>query len=172
MRNAAISSSWSFAATWTLACESWRRVRCKPSSSQRPDWSGSARRSGCESASVPAIVCPAAGQGALAIECRADDARIHDAVRFLDDADTRFAVTAERAALNALGGGCQVPIGAYCFKDANGFVLHGAVAQPDGALVLRSECRGDDAAVMGHALSASLLSKGAAEILADVGESK
>ena len=120
----------------------------------------------------PAIVCPAAGQGALAIECRADDAVTHNAVRFLDDADTRFAVTAERAALNALGGGCQVPIGAYCFKDATGFILHGAVAQPDGALVLRSECRGGDAASMGRDLAASLLSKGAAEILAGVSESK
>lgn len=120
----------------------------------------------------PAIVCPAAGQGALAIECRADDAATHAAVGFLDDADTRFAVTAERAALNALGGGCQVPIGAYCFKDADGFILYGAVAQPDGALVLRSERRGDDAIAMGYELSASLVRKGAAEILADVGESQ
>jgi hydroxymethylbilane synthase len=120
----------------------------------------------------PGNVCPAAGQGALAIECRADDSNTHDAVHFLDDADTRFAVTAERAALNALGGGCQVPIGAYCFKDAAGFILHGAVAQPDGGLVLRSECRGEDAASMGRDLAASLLSKGAAEILTSMSESK
>lgn len=58
--------------------------------------------------------CPAAGQGCLAIETREDDAATMDAVSFLEDADTRFAVTAERAALAALGGGCQVPIGVYC----------------------------------------------------------
>jgi hydroxymethylbilane synthase len=62
----------------------------------------------------PAEFCPAAGQGALAIETRIDDAATIDAVAFLDHEDTRFAVTAERAALAALGGGCQVPIGVHC----------------------------------------------------------
>ena len=62
-------------------------------------------------------VCPAAGQGALAIECRAADLPTLHAVAFLDDPDTRFAVTAERIALGALGGGCQVPIGVHCKRD-------------------------------------------------------
>jgi hydroxymethylbilane synthase len=62
----------------------------------------------------PKDFCPAAGQGALAIETRRDDATTLEAVAFLDHADTRFAVEAERAALAALGGGCQVPIGVYC----------------------------------------------------------
>ncbi len=62
----------------------------------------------------PKDFCPAAGQGALAIETRKDDAATIEAVGFLDHADTRFAVTAERAALAALGGGCQVPIGVHC----------------------------------------------------------
>jgi hydroxymethylbilane synthase len=62
----------------------------------------------------PKDFCPAAGQGALGIETRKDDAATIAAVRFLDDAETRFAVTVERAALAALGGGCQVPIGIYC----------------------------------------------------------
>jgi hydroxymethylbilane synthase len=62
----------------------------------------------------PKDFCPAAGQGALGIETRRDDAATIAAVRFLDDAETRFAVTVERAALAALGGGCQVPIGIYC----------------------------------------------------------
>jgi len=62
----------------------------------------------------PKDFCPAAGQGALGIEARKDDAATIAAVAFLDDAATRFAVTAERAALAALGGGCQVPIGIYC----------------------------------------------------------
>jgi hydroxymethylbilane synthase len=62
----------------------------------------------------PQDFCPAAGQGALGIETRKDDEATIAAVAFLDDAETRFAVTAERAALAALGGGCQVPIGVYC----------------------------------------------------------
>ena len=62
----------------------------------------------------PKEFCPAAGQGALGIETRKDDAATIAAVAFLDDAATRFAVTAERAALAALGGGCQVPIGIHC----------------------------------------------------------
>jgi hydroxymethylbilane synthase len=62
----------------------------------------------------PKDFCPAAGQGALGIETRKDDAATIAAVAFLDHADTRFAVTVERAALAALGGGCQVPIGVHC----------------------------------------------------------
>jgi hydroxymethylbilane synthase len=62
----------------------------------------------------PKDFCPAAGQGCLAIETREGDATTLDAVSFLEDPDTRFAVTAERTALAALGGGCQVPIGVYC----------------------------------------------------------
>jgi hydroxymethylbilane synthase len=68
----------------------------------------------------PSDFCPAAGQGALGIETRKDDRATIDTLAFLDDAPTRFAVTAERSALTALGGGCQVPIGVHCrpFKDA------------------------------------------------------
>ena len=62
----------------------------------------------------PFHFCPAAGQGALGIEARKDDAATIAALAFLDHADTRFAVTLERAALAALGGGCQVPIGIHC----------------------------------------------------------
>ena len=62
----------------------------------------------------PKEFCPAAGQGSLGIETRKGDAVTLAALGFLDDAATRFAVTAERAALSALGGGCQVPIGIHC----------------------------------------------------------
>jgi hydroxymethylbilane synthase len=62
----------------------------------------------------PMSFCPAAGQGSLGIETRKDAAATIEAVAFLDHAPTRFAVTAERAALAALGGGCQVPIGIHC----------------------------------------------------------
>ncbi len=81
------------------------------------------------------VLCPAAGQGALAIETRAADRATAGALAFLDDAETRFAVTAERAALQALGGGCQVPIGIHCERDASGWMLTGVVASagPHGA---------------------------------------
>jgi hydroxymethylbilane synthase len=62
----------------------------------------------------PKDFCPAAGQGSLGIEIRKDDAKTIAAIAFLDDPATRFAVTAERAALASLGGGCQVPIGIHC----------------------------------------------------------
>jgi hydroxymethylbilane synthase len=62
----------------------------------------------------PNHFCPAAGQGSLGIETRKDDAATIAAIAFLDDPATRYAVTAERAALAALGGGCQVPIGIHC----------------------------------------------------------
>jgi hydroxymethylbilane synthase len=62
----------------------------------------------------PNHFCPAAGQGSLGIETRKDDTSTMGAIAFLDDRATRFAVTAERAALAALGGGCQVPIGIHC----------------------------------------------------------
>jgi hydroxymethylbilane synthase len=62
----------------------------------------------------PEDFCPAAGQGSLGIETRKGDAQTIAALAFLDDAPTRFAVTAERTALAALGGGCQVPIGIHC----------------------------------------------------------
>ncbi len=73
----------------------------------------------------PRDFCPAAGQGSLGIETRKGDAATIAAVAFLNDPETRFAVTAERAALAALGGGCQVPIGIYCRVDT--------AAEPDDA---------------------------------------
>jgi hydroxymethylbilane synthase len=63
---------------------------------------------------APREFCPAAGQGSLGIEIRKGDEATMEAVAFLNDPSTRFAVTAERTALAALGGGCQVPIGIHC----------------------------------------------------------
>ncbi len=114
------------------------------------------------------LVCPAAGQGALAIECRAYDLVTHKAVAFLDDPDTRFAVTAERIALGALGGGCQVPIGVHCKRDGEEFHIAGAVAATDGSLVVRAEMRGSDEAELGRQIADKLLSLGAAQILSGV----
>lgn len=111
------------------------------------------------------LVCPAAGQGALAIECRAGDNATHHAVAFLDDQDTRFAVTAERIALGALGGGCQVPIGVHCKRDGHEFHIAGAVAAADGSRVIRAEVRGSVAEGLGHQIADELLLQGAGQIL-------
>jgi hydroxymethylbilane synthase len=91
----------------------------------------------------PKDFCPAAGQGALGIETRKDDTATMEAIAFLDHAETRFAVTAERAALAALGGGCQVPIGIHCrpSRDASQEGLwdeiFGVVASPKTGKVIR-----------------------------------
>jgi hydroxymethylbilane synthase len=117
----------------------------------------------------PEIICPAAGQGALGIEIRVNDARMSEVVAFLDDPATRFAVTAERLALAALGGGCQVPIGVYCRPVASGFEILGVVADPDGSRVIRSSAKGDDARVLGEAVAAELLQQGATELFEGIG---
>lgn len=116
----------------------------------------------------PLILCPAAGQGALAIEARAGDTRTLAALAFLDHPSTRFAVTAERAALSALGGGCQVPIGIHCFQGDEGYSILSAVAAPDGSEVLRiamDRQSGGDPHALGSALAAQLLAQGAQRLL-------
>ena len=116
------------------------------------------------------VLCPAPGQGALAIECRAADERTRKVLAILDHAESRFAVTAERVALAALGGGCQVPIGAYCRRDGDAYRISACVSSPDGATVLRAEMRGDDAPSLGADLADALLRQGALQLLAQQGE--
>ena len=111
------------------------------------------------------VMCPAAGQGALAIETRDDNGHAAQLCRRLEDPDTRVAVTAERALLRALGGGCQVPIGAHG-RIINGELhLRAIVASPDGQKILKAESSGRDPETLGAALAEELLSSGAREIL-------
>jgi hydroxymethylbilane synthase len=116
------------------------------------------------------VLCPAPGQGALAIECRAADRRTRKVLASLDHVESRFAVTAERVALAALGGGCQVPIGAYCRRDGDAYRISGCVSSPDGATVLHAEMRGDDAPSLGADLADALLRQGALQLLAQQGD--
>jgi hydroxymethylbilane synthase len=118
------------------------------------------------------VLCPAPGQGALAIECRTADDRTRTVLATLDHAESRFAVTAERVALAALGGGCQVPIGAYCRREGNQYQISGCVSSSDGATVLRAEERGDDSQLLGSTLADSLLKQGALQLLAQSGVAK
>ena len=110
-------------------------------------------------------LCPAAGQGALAIECRAGDFETRQTIAFLDNADTCFAVTAERAALNALGGGCQVPIGMYCWREGGVFRIRGVVASVEGHEHVSASTTGTDAEELGRSVAMSLLQNGAEAIL-------
>jgi hydroxymethylbilane synthase len=114
------------------------------------------------------VMCPAAGQGALAIEMRANDSDTRQYLAFLDDAAARAATTCERALLNKMGGGCQVPIGA--FAEVRGGTMHvqAVVASPDGTRVLRQSADGDDPIKLGELVGEALLQKGADEILAEV----
>jgi hydroxymethylbilane synthase len=118
---------------------------------------------------VPAeVVCPAVGQGALAIETRDDGGAAQELVRKLDHAPTRRTVTAERALLRVLGGGCQVPIGAHATLTGGVLSLRAVVASPDGKRMVRGEISGTDAQETGARLGEQLLASGAREILTEV----
>jgi hydroxymethylbilane synthase len=118
---------------------------------------------------IPAeIMCPAAGQGALAIEIRAGDAATLRCVEFLDDAAARATTTCERALLGKLGGGCQVPIGALAEIHEGRLRLNAIVARPDGSKVLRETAEGGDPVKLGESVGQALLEKGGAQILEEV----
>jgi hydroxymethylbilane synthase len=128
----------------------------------------------------PKDFCPAAGQGALGIETRKGDEATIAAVAFLDDAATRFAVTAERTALAALGGGCQVPIGVHCrvrpmeaWETARGaetfdeiFAVVAAPGTGSAVRIFHRAPRGNsDAAALGRLAAKMLIDAGAGPLL-------
>ena len=104
---------------------------------------------------------PAVGQGAIGLECRIDDARSREIVARINHAETWRAVTAERAFLSALGGGCLVPIGALC----EGERLRGAVLPTDGSRRIAGEESGGEPEERGRRLAEKLLAAGAGEVL-------
>lgn len=117
----------------------------------------------------PEVLCPAPGQGALAIETRADAAEVIIVVQALDNPDARYSVEAERALLHALGGGCSLPVGALCTRDVNGVKLHSSVVSPDGdAMVTVMLYAGprESAAQLGSRAATDLIAQGARELLA------
>lgn len=114
------------------------------------------------------VMCPAAGQGALAIEIRAADVKVREALAFLDDTATRAETECERALLQTLGGGCQVPIGASAVWRDGKLSLRAVVASPDGQSVLRETAEGSDAADLGTSVGERLLQNGGAAILGAV----
>jgi len=123
----------------------------------------------------PTEFIPACGQGALAIEIRRDAAEIGDLLRPLDDTPARLAVTAERAYLGDLGGGCQAPVGAYARRAEDGgeLVIIGVVADLEGKRLLKATAGGAvsdvaGAGALGRALAAKLRDMGCREILDDM----
>jgi hydroxymethylbilane synthase len=114
------------------------------------------------------VMCPAVGQGALAIEVRRGDQQTKTLLAFLNDADTYAAIDCERALLGSLGGGCQVPIGAYAEKRGGRLFLRAMVGRPDGSEILREQADGTDGVKLGRETAQTLLWRGADKILNDV----
>jgi hydroxymethylbilane synthase len=118
---------------------------------------------------IPAeVMCPAVGQGALAIEIRSNDKTVRKILTLLDHAETRMAIECERALLGSLGGGCQVPIGAYAERIGSDLRLNAMVGRPDGSLILREQAFGRDPQALGLETAQTLLKRGADKILSEV----
>jgi len=114
---------------------------------------------------------PAAGQGAVGIECRHNDPEIDDLLSPLNDVDTATRVRAERAMNTKLNGGCQVPIAGYSILEGDQLWLRGLVGQPDGSAIISAEARGhrDTAEQLGIQVAEDLLAQGADKILSSIG---
>ncbi len=113
-------------------------------------------------------MCPAAGQGALAVEIRKDDLAVRRHVAFLDDNLARASTTCERALLNRMGGGCLVPIGAFADVIDGRLHLEAVVARPDGTKVLRESGEGEDPVQLGEMVGEALLGRGGDAVLREV----
>ena len=110
---------------------------------------------------------PAVGQGALGLECRAEDTRTRELLSRLDDPSTRAAVDAERAFLRTLGGGCQMPVGVMTRMDRDDLHLRGVALSPDGKWRLEAEGKATlfEGEILGQMVARDLLSKGAGQLL-------
>ena len=116
---------------------------------------------------LPHEACiPAPGQGIVAVECRREDLA-HPAWQAIDDREAAAAFVAERAVVEALGGGCQLPLGAVAVREGDDLVLHAIVSAPDGARSVRRTLRGSaaDPAGLGRRVAAELAAAGAMGIL-------
>jgi hydroxymethylbilane synthase len=113
----------------------------------------------------PAEMLPQVGQGAVALCCRADDGGTRALLASVDDAPTRLAVEAERAWLAGVGGGCDLPVGAYCEVDGSKLTLEAMIASLDGHVVIRSSMAGQAPLELGAALAADLLERGGQSLL-------
>jgi hydroxymethylbilane synthase len=115
----------------------------------------------------PSVMCPAVGQGALAVETRDDGGHAFQIAQRLEHPAARSAVTAERAVLAALGGGCQAPMGSHAYINDDTLYVIAMIVSPDGSQLIRRAKHGliGDAASLGQALAEQLLAEGGREIL-------
>ncbi len=111
------------------------------------------------------VMLPAPGQGALAVQCRADDGDLLALLRSIHDEATSRCVTAERAFLAALGAGCSAPVAAYAHATITGLDLRGLVASIDGQRVIRVRASGENPAELGQKLAHQALDQGAGDLL-------
>ena len=130
----------------------------------------------------PTEMCPAPGQGALALETRSDGAAsgeqaertqyIRQSIAFFEHPHTRFSVTAERTLLDTLGGGCELPIGALCTPTSEGFLMHAQVVAPDGETMIQLQTEAThsaDPTELGQRVADHLKERGALDLLTAVG---
>jgi len=115
----------------------------------------------------PTVMLPQVGQGAIAVECRADDDETRDALAAIDDAGAHAAVTAERAFLEQLGGGCNLPCAAYATVVDGMLHIDALLASLDGRVALRAHESGTDPAAVGIAVAAQLLDDHGGRLLLD-----
>jgi hydroxymethylbilane synthase len=123
------------------------------------------------SAAIPVEVCiPAPGQGIVAVEIRDGDGETRHMVTPIGDAEAAASLAAERAVVTALGGGCQLPLGAVAVHDRGSLSVHAVVAWPDGHDVIRRTVSGStgQAAALGRQVAEELVTAGATEILSAV----
>jgi hydroxymethylbilane synthase len=117
---------------------------------------------------APSVMLPQVAQGALAVECRADDDDTRELVATIDDAPAHGAVAAERAYLDRLGGGCNLPVGALATVTADGTVeLEALLASLDGRMALRGRESGRDPAAVGRAAADQILDARGGRLLLD-----
>ncbi|MDQ0256486.1 hydroxymethylbilane synthase [Evansella vedderi] len=119
----------------------------------------------------PELCLPAVGQGALGIECRADDKEILHLLGKLNDPETERTVAAERSFLHTVEGGCQVPIAGYATLQEDGQIsLTALVGSPDGKTIFKETIVGEDPVAIGKEVADKMLNDGAREVLEKVKE--
>ena len=111
------------------------------------------------------VLLPATGQGALAVQCRADDNEVLKLLESVHHLATYQAVTAERAFLSSLGAGCSAPVAAYANYNSGMLEINGLVASTDGQQVIRVYASGEDPLALGKRLAQQALVLGAGELL-------
>ena len=116
------------------------------------------------------VCLPAVSQGVIAVETRSNDPEIIELVQLVHDRESEICITAERALLRALEGGCQIPIAGHAHIEGNEVVLDGLIGSLDGKIIIREQVRGDiaQAEQVGKALAEKLSAKGGKEILEQI----